>query len=70
MNYPPIVQCEIVHGDVLFATNGLSVPTDCLTQYLCCWLAVQGVTYIECRTDESFHLMVNYPLIVQVGTLS
>ena len=51
---------------LFFATNGLPVPINRLTQYRCCWLAVEGVTYIESQTGDAFRLKVNYPPIVQI----
>ena len=51
---------------LFFATNGLSVPINRLTEYRCCWLAMEGVTYIECKTAATFCLKVNYLPIVQI----
>ena len=51
---------------LFFATNGLPVPSNRLTQYQCCWLALEGVTYIESETSNTFCLKVNYRPMVQI----
>ena len=51
---------------LFFAKNGLPMPINRLTQYRCCWLAMEGVTYIESKTTDTFCLKVNYPPMVQL----